>query len=202
MRSASPSSPTSFSKRLEPTSAIERERSVYTGASSSAHMTHKSLTPLVIVCSLLLPLTLQAQSSGPSATIAQDLKRMSIEELAQIDVTSVSRRSEKLSATAAAVSVIDSDDIVRSGVTHLAEAMRLADAIDVARVNSSTWATSVRGFTSNPANKLLVLMDGRSVYSPLTSGTFWDVQDTLLADVDRIEVISGPGRASWGANEV
>ena len=87
-------------------------------------------------------------------------------------------------------------------MTNLAETLRLADAVDVARVNSSTWATSVRGFTTNPANKLLVLMDGRSVYSPLTSGTFWDVQDTLLEDVDRIEVIRGPGGATWGANAV
>jgi iron complex outermembrane receptor protein len=150
----------------------------------------------------VITVPLYAQRGGAPATIAQDLKRLSIEELAQIDVTSVSRRAEKLSATAAAVSVIESDDIYRSGVTNLAETLRLADAVDVARVNSSTWATSVRGFTSNPANKLLVLMDGRSVYSPLTSGTFWDVQDTLLADVDRVEVIRGPGGATWGANAV
>jgi iron complex outermembrane recepter protein len=164
-------------------------------------MTHTRFTA-IFACSLLIAVPLYAQPGGPPATIAQDLKRLSIEELAQIDVTSVSRRAEKLSATAAAVSVIESDDIYRSGVTNLAETLRLADAVDVARVNSSTWAASVRGFTSNPANKLLVLMDGRSVYSPLTSGTFWDVQDTLLADVDRVEVIRGPGGATWGANAV
>jgi iron complex outermembrane recepter protein len=164
-------------------------------------MTHTRFTT-IFPCSLLIAVPLYAQPGGPPATIAQDLKRLSIEELAQIDVTSVSRRAEKLSATAAAVSVIESDDIYRSGVTNLAETLRLADAVDVARVNSSTWATSVRGFTTNPANKLLVLMDGRSVYSPLTSGTFWDVQDTLLADVDRVEVIRGPGGATWGANAV
>jgi iron complex outermembrane recepter protein len=164
-------------------------------------MTHTRFTA-IFACSLLIAVPLYAQTGGAPATIAQDLKRLSIEELAQIDVTSVSRRAEKLSATAAAVSVIESDDIYRSGVTNLAETLRLADAVDVARVNSSTWAASVRGFTSNPANKLLVLMDGRSVYSPLTSGTFWDVQDTLLADVDRVEVIRGPGGATWGANAV
>jgi iron complex outermembrane recepter protein len=164
-------------------------------------MTHTRFTA-IFACSLLISVPLDAQTGGAPATIAQDLKRLSIEELAQIDVTSVSRRAEKLSATAAAVSVIESDDIYRSGVTNLAETLRLADAVDVARVNSSTWAASVRGFTSNPANKLLVLMDGRSVYSPLTSGTFWDVQDTLLADVDRVEVIRGPGGATWGANAV
>ena len=164
-------------------------------------MTHTNLTA-IFACSLLISVPLDAQTGGAPATIAQDLKRLSIEELAQIDVTSVSRRAEKLSATAAAVSVIESDDIYRSGATNLAETLRLADAVDVARVNSSTWATSLRGFTSNPANKLLVLMDGRSVYSPLTSGTFWDVQDTLLADVDRVEVLRGPGGATWGANAV
>jgi iron complex outermembrane recepter protein len=164
-------------------------------------MTHTRFTA-IFACSLLIAVPLYAQTGGAPATIAQDLKRLSIEELAQIDVTSVSRRAEKLSATAAAVSVIESGDIYRSGVTNLAETIRLADAVDVARVNSSTWATSVRGFTTNPANKLLVLMDGRSVYSPLTSGTFWDVQDTLLEDVDRVEVIRGPGGATWGANAV
>ena len=141
--------------------------------------------------------TIQAASSLP-----QDLKRLSIEELTQIDVTSVSRRSERLSETAAAVSVINPDQIFRSGLTTLPEVLRLADAIDVARVNSSTWATSLRGFTTNPANKLLVLMDGRSVYSPLTSGTFWDALDTVLTDVDRIEVVRGPGGSVWGPNAV
>jgi iron complex outermembrane recepter protein len=165
-------------------------------------MTHRVLAALFIVGALLGPGPVAAQPAQASASVAQDLKRLSIEELAQIDVTSVSRRVEKLSETAAAVSVIDSDDISRSGITTLSETLRLADGVDVARVNSSTWATSLRGFTTNPANKLLVLMDGRSLYSPLTSGTFWDAQDTLLADVDRIEVIRGPGGAVWGANAV
>src|SRR5688572_20657279 len=162
---------------------------------------HRALVTLFIIVGLLGPARVAAQPAQASSVV-QDLKRLSIEELAQIDVTSVSRRSEKLADTAAAVSVIDSDDISRSGLTTLAETMRLADGIDVARVNSRPLATSLRGFTTNPANKLLVLMDGRSLYSPLTSGTFWDVQDTLLADVDRIEVIRGPGGAAWGANAV
>ena len=157
---------------------------------------------------LILFITFEMYSSSPvsaqpvQTASAQDLKRLSIEELAQIDVTSVSRRSERLSETAAAVSVINADEIFRSGLTSLPEVLRLADAVDVARVNSSTWATSLRGFTTNPANKLLVLNDGRSVYSPLTSGTFWDVEDTVLNDVERIEVIRGPGGAVWGPNAV
>lgn len=165
-------------------------------------MNHKVVGRLLTAGTLAWSPSSEAQIAQASASAAQDLKRLSIEELAQIDVTSVSRRSEKLSETAAAVSVINSDDIFRSGVTSLAEVLRLADGIDVARVNSSTWGSSLRGFNTNPANKLLVLMDGRSAYSPLTSGTFWDAQDTLLADVERVEVIRGPGGAVWGANAV
>ena len=132
----------------------------------------------------------------------QDLKRLSIEELANIDVTSVSRRSERLAEAPAAVSVVRGEDIHRSGAVILAEAMRLADAVDVARVNGGSWGVSTRGFNISTANKLLVLVDGRSTYSSLFGGTFWDVQDTLLADLDRIEVIRGPGGTIWGANAV
>ena len=156
----------------------------------------------MLTAALGLPAVAWSQPATQAARTAQDLKRLSIEELAALDVTSVSRRSEKLSETAAAISVVREDDIRRSGATTLPEAMRLADGLDVARVNSSTWAISARGFTTNPANKLLVLLDGRSVYSPLTSGTFWDAQEVLLHDVDRVEVIRGPGGAVWGANAV
>lgn len=161
------------------------------------------LLPLIPLSAIGFARPLWAQTSQTvAAVVPQDLKRLSIEELAQIDVTSVSRRSERLSETAAAVSVINSEQIYRSGLTSLPEALRLGDAVDVARVNSSTWATSLRGFTTNPANKLLVLMDGRSLFSPLTSGTFWDAEDTLLNDIDRIEVIRGPGGTVWGPNAV
>jgi iron complex outermembrane recepter protein len=143
------------------------------------------------------------QSENESAQAqARDLKKLTLEELSQIDVTSVSRRTERLSNVAAAVSVVRRDDIIRSGVTTLAEAMRLGDAIDVARVNGNTWAISARGFNISTANKILVLVDGRSTYSPLFAGTFWDAQDTLLADLERIEVIRGPGASIWGPNAV
>ncbi|MCA1649313.1 MAG: TonB-dependent receptor [Acidobacteria bacterium] len=144
----------------------------------------------------------QPLAQQPVTVSAQDLKRLSIEELAELDVTSVSRRVERLSDTAAAVSVVLQDDIRRTGVTTLAEAMRLADAVDVARFDGRTWAISARGFNISTANKLLVLIDGRTVYSPLFAGTFWDVHDTIMADVDRIEVIRGPGGTIWGANAV
>lgn len=158
--------------------------------------------PLVVLAvAVLLAGSLSAQEDAPQPQ-PQDLKRLSIEELARVDVTSVSRRPESLSRTPAAVSVITRDDVQRSGVVMLADALRLGDAVDVARINGSTWGISIRGFNANAANKLLVLIDGRSTYSSLFGGTFWDVQDTLLDDLDRIEVIRGPGGTMWGANAV
>lgn len=133
---------------------------------------------------------------------AQDLKNLSIEELMQIDVTSVSRRSEPLSRAAAAITVITAEDLRRSGITSLPEALRLVNSLHVAQQTQRTWSISARGFNQGSANKLLVLIDGRTVYSPLFSGVFWDVQDLLLEDVDRIEVIRGPGATLWGANAV
>jgi iron complex outermembrane receptor protein len=143
--------------------------------------------------------------SGPLSAVAQEvlsLKRMSLEELMDIEVTSVSRRPEKLSGVASAVQVITQDDIRRSGATSLPEALRLASNLHVAQIDARQWAISARGFNSPTANKLLVLIDGRTVYTPLYAGVFWDVQDTLLEDIERIEVISGPGATLWGANAV
>src|SRR5688572_3354775 len=131
---------------------------------------------LAILCGA--PAQAQTGAAGVGESqLAQDLKRLTIEELSRIDVTSVSRRPEKLSETAAAVSVISAEELRRSGVTSLAEAMRLAPAVDVVRVNPNTWAVTSRGFQISTANKLLVLVDGRTVYSPLFSGTFWEVQE-------------------------
>ena len=127
---------------------------------------------------------------------------MSVEELMNIEVTSVSRRPEKVSETASAVQVITSDDIRRSGATSLPELLRLASNLHVAQVNSSQYAISARGFNNTAANKMLVLIDGRSVYTPIHAGVFWDTQNILLEDIDRIEVISGSGATLWGANAV
>ena len=127
---------------------------------------------------------------------------MSLEELANLQVTSVSRRAERLADAPAALYVITGEDIRRAGVSSLPEALRLAPNLEVARVNSSQYAISARGFNNAIGNKLLVLIDGRVVYTPLFSGVFWDAQDTLLEDVERIEVISGPGATLWGANAV
>jgi len=133
---------------------------------------------------------------------ARALKTLSIEQLMNLEVTSVSRRPERLGQTASAIQVITQDDIRRSGASNLPEALRLATNLQVAQVDSRQWAISARGLNSTTANKLLVLIDGRTAYTPLFSGVFWDVQQVPLADIDRIEVISGPGATLWGANAV
>jgi iron complex outermembrane receptor protein len=144
---------------------------------------------------------LPAQHAG--AQTLRELGDLSIEQLSQVEITSVSKRAEPLSQAPAAVYVITSDDIRRSGATSLAEALRLAPNLEVARVNSQSYNISSRGMNSvNASNKLLVMIDGRSIYTPFFSSVFWDQQDVMLADVERIEVISGPGGTLWGANAV
>lgn len=130
------------------------------------------------------------------------LKRMSLDELANLEVTLVSKRPEKLTETASAVQVITADDIRRSGATSLPEALRLATNLRVAQVNAYGWVVSARGFSGVFTNKLLVMIDGRSVYTPLFAGVLWDVQNPLLEDIDRIEIVSGPGGTLWGTNAV
>ncbi len=127
---------------------------------------------------------------------------LTLGELLSMEVMSVSKRPQKLKDAAAAVHVITREDIERSGVTSIAEALRLAPGIEVARINAHTWAISARGFNSTWSNKLLVLIDGRSVYVPSFSGVFWEQQDLMLADIERIEVVRGPGATLWGANAV
>lgn len=135
-------------------------------------------------------------------TPPQQLLELSIEELSNIQVTSASRRPEPLSEAASAIFVITANDIRRSGATSIPEALRLAPGLHVARLDARRWAISARGFNGEFANKLLVQIDGRSVYTPVHSGVNWDVQDVLLEDVERIEVIRGPGATQWGANAV
>jgi len=148
-----------------------------------------------------LAVALALAARGIAAQSLQDLSALSLEELAQIQVTSVSKRPEPLSHATAAIYVITADDIRRSGVMTLPEALRLAPNLEVARVNSQSYSISARGLNSvNASNKLLVLIDGRSVYTPFFSSVFWDQQEVMLADVERIEVISGPGGALYGAN--
>jgi iron complex outermembrane receptor protein len=133
---------------------------------------------------------------------SDQLLELSIEELSNLEITSVSRHAERLSDAPTSVFVITSDDLRRSGATNLADALRLAPNLQVARVSATEFTVSARGFNGTAANKMLVLIDGRSVYSPLFSGVFWDVQSVMLEDVERIEVISGPGGTLWGVNAV
>lgn len=141
-------------------------------------------------------------SAVPAMAGEVNLTDMSIEALMDIQVTSVSKKSQNLSDSAAAVFVITSEDISSSGATSIPELLRMVPGLTVARIDSSKWAISSRGFNSRFSDKLLVLMDGRSVYNTLYSGVYWEVQDTILEDIERIEVIRGPGGTVWGANAV
>ena len=146
---------------------------------------------------ILSPAQSEEQDQGPAA-----FKNMSLEQLMNQSVTSVSKEAEPLVDAPSAIQVITNDEIVRSGATSLPEALRLADNLQVAQDNSHDWNITARGFNTGLANKLLVLIDGRTVYTPLYSGVVWDEQNPMLADIDRIEVISGPGGTLWGANAV
>jgi iron complex outermembrane receptor protein len=148
---------------------------------------------------LTLSIPALAVASGP-VQVADNLADMSLEELSNLQVTTAAKRAEKLSDVPASVYVITGDDIRRSGATNLGQALQLAPNLEVAQVNSENFAVSSRGFLNLVTNKLLVLIDGRTVYSPVLSGVFWNVQQVMLEDVDRIEVISGPGAALEGAN--
>ncbi|HJT24655.1 MAG TPA: Plug domain-containing protein, partial [bacterium] len=130
------------------------------------------------------------------------LKKMSLEELMDLNVTSVAKAPEPFLQAPAAIQVVTGDEIRRSGASSIPEALRLADNLDVAQASSSNWDISARGFNAGLSNKLLVMMDGRTMYTPLYSGVFWNAQDYLLQDIDRIEVVSGPGGTLWGANAV
>jgi iron complex outermembrane recepter protein len=159
-----------------------------------------------IVTSLILLAGLVKESQGDSAQTdpkpGQRLTQVSLEDLGQIEVTTASKVPVKATRTPAAIYVITQEDIRRSGATSIPEALRLAPGVEVARVDSNTWSLGVRGFESTLSRSVLVLIDGRSVYTPLFAGVYWQVQDTLLQDIERIEVIRGPGGTIWGANAV
>ena len=138
-----------------------------------------------------------------TATLPQgDLTQLSIENLMNMEVTSVSKKEEKLSRTAAAIFVITSEDIHRSGATNIPDLLRMVPGVDVAQINANTWAISARGFNAEFSNELLVMVDGRNVYTETFGGVYWDVLNVPLEDIERIEVIRGPGGTSWGANAV
>jgi iron complex outermembrane receptor protein len=139
---------------------------------------------------------------GSQATMDENLYTLGLEDLMSIQVTSVSKKPQKFSDSAAAIFVITNKDLLRSGVTSIPEALRMVPGLLVGRIDSNKWAVSSRGFNNRFTKKLLVLIDGRTVYTPSFSGVYWEVQDVLLEDVERIEVIRGPGASLWGANAV
>lgn len=154
-----------------------------------------SVLALLILLSLPLPMAWAQQPKN-------DLTTASLEDLLNIEVTSVSKKEEKLFDTAAAIYVITQEEIRRSGLTNLPELLRLVPGLSVARIDGNKWAISARGFNGRFANKLLVLLDGRTIYSPETSGVYWEVHDVPLETIERVEVIRGPGGTLWGANAV
>ena len=150
---------------------------------------------------LLLAFAIAAARADEAAP-TQTLANLSLEELSNIEVTSVSKRAQNLQSAAAAITVVTNEEIRRSGATTVPDALRFVPGLNVAQQSASDWAVSARGFSSVNSEKLLVLSDTRSIYTPLFSGVLWDVQDYLLADIDRIEVIRGPGATLWGSNAV
>src|SRR5216683_3381290 len=159
-----------------------------------------------IVTSLMLLIGLVKESRGDSTEAdpkaGQRLTHVSLEDLGQIEVTTASKVPVKATRTPAAIYVITQEDIRRSGATSIPEALRLAPGVEVSHIDSHKWSLGVRGFESNLSRSVLVLIDGRSVYTPLFAGVYWEVQDALLEDVERIETIRGPGGTIWGANAV
>ncbi len=161
-------------------------------------MVHAVLAGAVVASGALGQEPLPSTDGGDQG----DLSGLSLEDLLQVEVTSASRKSEPVNGVPAAIFVLTHDDLRRSGATSIPEALRLVPGMDVARLDSNRWAVSARGFKDQFANKMLVMIDGRSVYTPLFSGVWWDEVDVPFDDIERIEVIRGPGAAMWGANAV
>lgn len=142
-----------------------------------------------------------ARAQEPTAP-PDNLKQLSLQQLGDVEVVTKSKSPEQVWKTAAAIFVITQEDIRRSGATSIPEALRLAPGVEVARISGDKWSIGIRGFGSRLARSVLVLMDGRSLYTPLLAGTYWEVQDTVMEDIERIEVIRGPGGTVWGPNAV
>lgn len=152
--------------------------------------------------SLLRAMLCLGASTAVLPAWSEDLLNLALEDLLKIEISSASRKVQLVQDVAAAVFVISREDIRRSGASTIPEVLRMAPGVEVARIANNRWAVSIRGFNGRFANKLLVLKDGRSVYSPLFSGVLWEAEDTILSDIERIEVIRGPGAAMWGSNAV
>jgi hypothetical protein len=165
-------------------------------ASPGRSVTSRESVLFALVLFALVLLGAHAQNAQP------DLTELKIEDLMNVDVTSASKKEQKISRVPSAIFVITQEDIFRSGATNLPDLLRMVPGLEVAQINPSTWAISARGFNAQYSNKLLVLIDGRTVYTPLFSGVYWDAQDVPIDSIERIEVIRGPGATVWGANAV
>ena len=171
-----------------------------TGANT--HIGSRLIPVMAALLALVASACAIAQGGNPPGSSTPGLSEVGLEQLLNMDVTSVSKHEQKLIDSAAAIYVITQDDIRRIGAASIAEALRIVPGMQVGRVTSNTWSIGARGFCDVFSNKLLVLVDGRSVYSPLMGGVVWDTQDLMMDDIDRIEVIRGPGATLWGANAV
>src|SRR5712671_5528396 len=170
--------------------------------SDREHKTSPAMRAGRIFLSGFLSVLLAGSTVAQNSQKVPDVTSMSVEDLMNLQVTSVSKHTQKLADAAAAIFVLTQEDIRRSGATSVPEALRLVPGLEVARIDENKWAIGSRGFNGRFDNKLLVLIDGRSVYTPLFSGVYWDVEDVPLEDIERIEVIRGPGATLWGANAV
>jgi iron complex outermembrane recepter protein len=170
--------------------------------SDREHKTSPAMRAGRIFLSGFLSVLLAGSTVAQNSQKVPDVTSMSVEDLMNLQVTSVSKHKEKLADAAAAIFVLTQEDIRRSGAKSIPEALRLVPGLEVARIDENKWAIGSRGFNGRFDNKLLVLIDGRSVYTPLFSGVYWNIQDVMLEDLDRIEVIRGPGATLWGANAV
>lgn len=160
------------------------------------------LALLFVAASVARPQDGSGQTEMASNGAQQNLKQMTLEQLGEVEVTTVSKEPEEVWKTAAAIYVITQDDIVRSGASNIPEALRLAPGVEVARITSGEYAIGIRGFNSRLSRSVLVLIDGRTVYSTFTAGTYWETNDVEMKDIDRIEIIRGPGGTIWGPNAV
>lgn len=180
--------------------SFPRCRSIAGPARGHATPLRRRMLHLLLLGSLAACLALRAPAQTPQTV--SEVSHASLEDLMNMTVTSVSKRAQTVADSAAAVFVITQQDIQRSGATSVPELLRMVPGLEVARIDENKWAIASRGFNGRFDNKLLVLIDGRSVYTPLFSGVFWNLQDIMLEDVERIEVIRGPGATLWGANAV
>jgi iron complex outermembrane recepter protein len=187
------------SKTVCPYDSLQLPRGALAATRSSWPMVKRVVSSLLLaLLNVAGPGMLRGQNKKPGL----DLMNMSLEDLMAVKVTSVSKKEQRLSETPAAIYVITREEIRRSGATNVPDLLRMVPGLEVAQIDANIWAIGTRGFNERFSNKMLVMIDGRSVYSPLFGGVYWDSQDVVLEDIDRIEVIRGPGGSLWGANAV